>query len=68
MRQFLHVMFNRLVPNLREIGLMSPRILPRYEQVGLMKFYDGAAADKLSGPQMIRDLDNPMPISSLPLN
>jgi hypothetical protein len=68
MRQFLHVMFNRLVPNLREIGLMSPRILPRYEQVGLMKFYDGTAADKLTGAQMLRDLDAPMPATLPPLH
>jgi hypothetical protein len=61
MRTFIHVMFNRLVPNLREIGLMSPRVLPRYEKVGLMAFYDGAAADKLSGAEMLRELDRPNP-------
>jgi hypothetical protein len=55
--EFRKVMFSRLVPNLREIGLMSPRILPHYERVGLMKYFDGAAADKLTGEQMIKDLD-----------
>ena len=43
--------------NLREIGLMSARILPRYEKVGLMKYFGGAAADQLSGERMIRELD-----------
>jgi hypothetical protein len=57
MNEFRHVMFSRLVPNLREIGLMSARILPRYESAGLMKYFDGAAADTLSGEQMISDLD-----------
>jgi hypothetical protein len=36
---------------------MSARILPRYESAGLMKYFDGAAADALSGEQMISDLD-----------
>ena len=57
MNEFRQVMFSRLVPNLREIGLMSARILPRYEKVGLMKYFGGVAADKLSGEQMIGELD-----------
>jgi len=51
-------MFSRLVPNLREIGLLSPRIQQRYEQVGLMRYFDGAAADQLSGSQFIAQLDD----------
>ena len=54
---FRQVMFNRLVPNLREIGLMSDRIKPHYERAGLMKYYDGASATQLSGEQLIADLD-----------
>ena len=57
LNQFRQVMFSRLVPNLREIGLMSPRILPKYEQAGLLKYFSGVAADRLTGEQMIRDLD-----------
>ena len=57
MNEFRQVMFSRLVPNLREIGLMSARILPRYEKVGLMQYFGGVAADKLSGEQMIGELD-----------
>jgi hypothetical protein len=55
--EFRKVMFSRLVPNLREIGLMTPRIIPHYDRVGLTKYMDGVAADKLTGEQMIRDLD-----------
>ena len=54
---FRQVMFHRLVPNLREIGLLSERIKPHYERVGLMKYFNGAAADKLSGEQMLAELD-----------
>jgi hypothetical protein len=52
---FRQVMFRRLVPNLREIGLMSDRILPRYEQVGLMTYFDGRAADQLTAAEMLSD-------------
>jgi len=57
LEEFRTVMFSRLVPNLREIGLLTPRIIPHYERVGLMKYFGGAAADKLSGDQMIRELE-----------
>jgi hypothetical protein len=55
--EFRKTMFSRLVPNLREIGLMSPRILGHYERVGLMQYFGGAAADKLTGDQMLSELD-----------
>lgn len=50
---FRHSMFSRLVPNLREIGLMSPRVLPRYESAGLMRYFAGASADRLSAEQLL---------------
>jgi hypothetical protein len=57
MIEFRRTCFSRLVPNLREIGLLSPRILPAYERAGLAQYFDGLAADKLTGDQMIQDLD-----------
>jgi hypothetical protein len=57
MVEFRQVMFSRLVPNLREIGLMTPRILPRYESAGLMQYFGGASADQLTAEKMLRDLD-----------
>ncbi len=57
LEDFRTQMFSRLVPNLREIGLLSPRILPHYERVGLTKYIAGPAANMLTGEQMIRDLD-----------
>ncbi len=56
MEQFRHVMFRRLVPNLREIGLLSDRIKPHYDRVGLMKYFGGAAAPELTGEQLLEDL------------
>ncbi len=57
MREFREVMFSRLVPNLRDIGLMTPRILPRYEKAGLLQYFGGASAPQLTGDQMIAELD-----------
>jgi hypothetical protein len=50
-------MFSRLVPNLLEIGLLTPRVIPHYERAGLMQFFGGRAANELTGEQMIQDLD-----------
>ncbi|MBZ4419856.1 ferritin-like domain-containing protein [Myxococcus sp. RHST-1-4] len=55
LHQFRQVMFSRLVPNLREIGLLTPRVMPRYEAVGLMKYFHGAAADQLTAEQLLGD-------------
>jgi hypothetical protein len=57
METFRHTMFRRLVPNLREIGLLTPRIQASYERVGLMRYFGGVAADKLTGEQMLAELD-----------
>ncbi|MDC0746368.1 ferritin-like domain-containing protein [Polyangium mundeleinium] len=56
MEEFRTVMFSRLVPNLREIGLLSPRIMPRYEEVGLMRYFGGLAADQLTAEKLLSDL------------
>jgi len=53
MAYFREVMFMRLVPNLREIGLLTARIRPHYEKAGLMRFYDGRSADKLSAEELV---------------
>ncbi len=57
MEEFRATMFSRLVPNLREIGLLSPRVQQRYADVGLMKYASGLAADQLSGDAMLAELD-----------
>jgi len=57
MERFRQVMFSRLVPNLREIGLLSDRIRPHYERVGLMRYFGGRNALQLSGESMLQELD-----------
>ena len=57
LERFRHVMFQRMVPNLREIGLLSDRIKPAYDEVGLMKYFGGLAADQLNEETILDDLD-----------
>jgi len=58
MAEFRHVMFNRLIPNLKYIGLLSPRMQQHYEDAGLMHFATGLNATELTGDSMIQDLDH----------
>jgi len=57
MHKFRQTMFSRLVPNLREVGLVTPRIIPAYEKVGLLVYMSGLAADRLDGEGMLAELD-----------
>ena len=57
MHEFRQTMFSRLVPNLREIGLISPRVISRYEKVGLAQYMNGLSADRLDGAGLLAELD-----------
>ena len=57
MKQFRQTMFTRLVPNLRAIGLITPRIAARYASVGLDQYMSGLSAEDLDGDGMILELD-----------
>ena len=57
LEHFRHTMFRRLVPNLREIGLLTDRIKPHYAKAGLMKYFGLAAAPELTEESMLRELD-----------
>ncbi len=57
LEHFRHTMFRRLVPNLREIGLLTDRIKPHYAKAGLMKYFGEAAAPELTEESLLHDLD-----------
>jgi hypothetical protein len=48
MSEFRRMLFSRLIPNLKAIGLLTDRIKPRYEELGLLRYEDGKAADKIT--------------------
>ena len=57
MQRFRNIMMMRLVPNIREIGLLTPRMRPHYEAAGMGQYFNGRAAPELTGEQMLADLE-----------
>jgi len=55
MGTFRQTMFRRIVPNLKRIGLLSPRIRPRYEGLGLLAYEGGRAAPDLTAADLLED-------------
>ena len=53
MALFRKTMFKRLVPNLRAIGLLTPRIYPQYEKIGLAEFIHLNASDGLTDTELL---------------
>ena len=41
MRDFRTQLFTRMVPNLKEIGLLTDRMRPKYEKLGILKYEHG---------------------------
>lgn len=55
MALFRSTMFKRIIPNLRKIGLLTDRIRPRYEQLGLLQYADGRDATELTARDLLED-------------
>ena len=60
MESFRRMMFRRLVPNLKRIGLLSDRVRPHYEALGILGFEGGKAAPDLTSRDLIADSDAPL--------
>jgi hypothetical protein len=52
---FRRVMFKRIIPNLKRIGLLSDRIRPRYAEIGLLEFEHGRSAEQLTAIDLLED-------------
>ena len=52
---FRTTMFKRIVPNLRRIGLLTDRIRPYYDAVGLLQFEQGKAAPEVTVQELVDD-------------
>lgn len=55
MQMFRKRMFRRIVPNLKRIGLLSDRIRPHYQQLGLLEFENDKAAPDLVGEEVLSE-------------
>ena len=53
MERFRTSMFRRIVPNLKRIGLLSERIRPHYQKLGLLAFEHDKAAPDLTAHEML---------------
>jgi hypothetical protein len=53
MTRFRNSMFRRIVPNLKRIGLLSARIRPHYQKLGLLAFEHEKAAPDLTAHDML---------------
>lgn len=55
MHFFRSTMFRRIIPNLRKIGLLTDRVRPRYEELGLLQYESGKAATELTATDLLED-------------
>jgi hypothetical protein len=55
MGSFRRTMFRRIVPNLKRIGLLSDRIRPRYDALGLLQYETDRAAPDLTAADLLED-------------
>lgn len=53
MERFRNTMFRRLIPNLRRIHLLSDRIRPHYDRLGLLRYENEKAAPELSAGDLL---------------
>ena len=54
MSLFRRTMFKRIVPNLKRIGLLSKRIRPRYQALGLLAFENEKDATRLTARDLLK--------------
>lgn len=53
MRIFRKSMFRLVIPHLKKLGLLSPRIQPRYRELGLLDFQSGKAVYEMSERELL---------------
>lgn len=53
MRLYRTKMFKRLVPNLKKIGLLTERVRPHYEKLGLLVFENEKSAPELTEKELL---------------
>jgi hypothetical protein len=55
MERFRRMMFKRLIPNLKKINLLSDRVRPHYESLGLLQFENEKSAPELTTKDLLQD-------------
>ena len=59
LQEFRSTMFSRLVPNLKTIGLLPERLMPHYDEAGLLQYMNGRDATQFADEHdLVRSLDD----------
>ena len=56
--QFQYLLFNRVMPNLKKIGLLPDRLLPKYEQLGVSQWIDAESDYETSWEELSKPLES----------
>ena len=54
--QFQDVLFSRIMPNLKRIGLLTDELIPEYEKLGVMGYADGDSDFETSWEELSKPL------------
>jgi hypothetical protein len=54
--QFQDVLFSRIMPNLKRIGLLTDKLIPEYEKLGVMGYADGDSDYETSWEELSKPL------------
>ena len=55
--QYQYLLFNRVMPNLKKIGLLPDRLLPKYEQLGVSQWIDSESDYETSWEELSKPLE-----------
>ena len=56
--QFQDILFSRIMPNLKKIGLLKEELIPEYEKLGVMGYVDGDSDYETSWEELSKPLNN----------
>ncbi len=54
--QFQDILFSRIMPNLKKIGLLREELIPAYEKLGVMRYADGNSDYEISWDELSKPL------------
>ena len=54
--QFQDILFSRIMPNLKKIGLLKEELIPAYEKLGVMRYADGNSDYEMSWDELSKPL------------
>ena len=55
--QFQDVLFSRIMPNLKKIGLLTEELIPEYEKLGVMSYAEGDSDYETSWEELSKPLN-----------